>query len=115
MALVNFRENDPKLEVHYFNMGNAYRYLDKFDESLMFYEKGLGIIQFNYRDDHPKLAPYYLNIGHVYKSKSKFNKALKYYKRSCDLNLNSLGVYNNNTLYSYHSLGTCYFQLRIYV
>ena len=74
----NLIKQDPKNFINYFNLGNAYRKLGKYELSLKNFLKS---VEFN-RDFYQG----YNNIGNIYKEFKDAKNSIEYFKKAIDKN-----------------------------
>src|SRR5690606_5500160 len=66
------------------NIGNSYRELKKYDESLEYYQRSL--VTYENSGYVAGTAMAYGNMGFIYKTYGDYEKALKYYRKSLEVN-----------------------------
>ena len=82
-----------KLDFYYLNIGNCYRELSNFQDSLKYYEQALS--------KNPNNYEIFFNLGILYLSIPKnFNKAISFFEKSIEI--------NKKNYLSYFFLGRCY-------
>ena len=95
-AIKNFEHcitSKEKLDFYYLNIGNCYRELSNFQDSLKYYEQALS--------KNPNNYEIFFNLGILYLSIPKnFNKAISFFEKSIEI--------NKKNYLSYFFLGRCY-------
>lgn len=79
----------PTYKNAYLLLGNAHNYLQRFDESIQYYQKALAI-DANYDEARNNLAITYSNAGRYYgEQKGDLNKAIEYLQKANEMKPNS--------------------------
>ena len=87
VSIENLIKQDPKNFINYFNLGNAYRKLGKYELSLKNFLKS---VEFN-KDFYQG----YNNIGNIYKELKNTKNSIEYFKKAIDINPNYISaIYN---------------------
>lgn len=82
--------SEPKLTFTYINVGLCYERLEKYDEALENYQKGLKL--------KPNESAALNNIGYVLFLTGKYKEALKYLNKALEISPQNIRIINNKTL-----------------
>lgn len=79
---------DPSLAITYHNIGTAYKDKKQYDEALVYFKKGLAMID----PANPDIAYFHNVIGFVLERKRNYREALSYYQKALDIRLKVFGA-----------------------
>ena len=79
-------EKDPTKPIAYYNRGNSYRKLGKYDQAIADYSKAIEL--------DPNYAFAYNNRGAIYDNLGKYDQAIADYNKAIELNPNFANAYN---------------------
>lgn len=92
------------------NIGNSYRELKKYDESLEYYQRSL--VTYNNSGYEIGAAMAYGNMGYIYKMYGDYDKALEYYHKS--LEVNEKNNYRDDARIDLNNIGLVFMEKREY-
>jgi tetratricopeptide (TPR) repeat protein len=96
------------------NIGVAYGYLGRYEESLEYHKKNLDINLESVDEHHRDVALAFRNIGNRYKSLGQYEKALEYHKKAVDITIESRGALDLDVAASYDCIRETYNSLGRY-
>jgi len=105
LALKDILEDDEDLANYYFEFGNQYRYISKYDKALEFHEKTLSIDIKKNGKDHPEIANTLSSIANDWSKKGNYKKALANYKKALSIRIKHYGEFDISTARTYNNLG----------
>ena len=101
-----FGKKHIRLSELYYNKGNAYKSIHKYDKAIECHQKSVQICQSsNSKDNKIFLAKIYHNLGDLYLTSSNNNDAMRSYKEAYSIRKNELGKTHIDTSDSLHQIG----------
>jgi len=92
-TIENLIESDPQNFINYFNLGNIYRKLRKYDLSLKNFLKSVELNKEFYQG--------YNNLANIYKELKNVENSIKFFKKAIEINPNYISaLYNLGIVYS---------------
>ncbi|MBS0647991.1 MAG: tetratricopeptide repeat protein [Verrucomicrobia bacterium] len=108
------RNNSDNITVFCDKLGKLYFRIEKYQDALKVYEKGLNANKKLLGNKHSHTASSYNKIGDTLITLSRYKEALYYLKKALEIRLKSYGEYHADTGESYDTLGGAYLEVGLY-